>query len=820
MPSRAVVLGAMLASLSGAAHAATLEVTIRDSGGAPVENAIVQLVDPVDGWRARSTCTPTNPSGLSSCTNVKPGRWRVSVAARDAFLAAPGAHELLPPALVTIGEGADIVKAQVTLVRMDRLLLTLVVAERVDGTATVHLHDLSSDARLETYASTKEAREILLPPGRWRITVDPPGGFFLTGLELGGVNLPAPVATLDIVDPGRRDLLGIYVSSPCHVGGALSWSGTPYPPAHIVARLVALGPFASGARARGEQIAEVVTARMDKQGVFELHLLDGTWRLSAEGERVASSDPPFIDLTLGAGDDATADFSVTLKPDEDDGRVRIAITLRDASGMPLNGGFAEIWQSRDGATTKVDGKECAGRSVCSFRVTPGPYLVAGGHRNALPVSQEVIVVDKEEDEKNVFGLRLGRGASITADARTKEAWPFANVQLVIEPVDVTGATPPTDPELLAQRATRRLTFDATAQVSVPGLTPGTYRIYSRFREGVLASHRLRVGTDDKHLEDVLEVALDGEQKLALVVRPEPAAILSARLACAGGEELPIDLELQLCAENAALDPFGEKEPCRGVHHEKRLALAGRERDVLRVGGLPRGRFVVAMRPRGFDRWTFSQATEDPAQAAAVALVPGATAALGRIAIDCAPSLRLVVTPKDDSTVPPLDGVSVEALVDVVTTGEESAGPLRTRFPVRRLDVVGRSVVVHELPERTLDVSARLDQRFLVPGRAPAEPPTSRWASARGRELVLAVPIETVGGVIEIASAAAEAARLLDAEGGVVATVRREEGPLRFEHVPAGAWRVALCADADCGAPEPPLEVDVSAAQTAIAGPGP
>jgi hypothetical protein len=290
--------------------------------------------------------------------------------------------------------------------------------------------------------------------------------------------------------------------------------------------------------------------------------------------------------------------------------------------------------------------------------------------------------------------------------------------------------------------------------------------------------------EEKSLAEALELRFDGEEKVKLLVRAEPAVTLTSRLACTDGRELPIDAELRLCGPTERLVTFGEGAPCREVHRVKRVALGGRQRDRLEVGALPAGTAVIAIRPSGFDRWTFTPGTEKPREAGPVALQPGDPVELGLVEIDCAPSARVVAALPGGSAPPDLTEAVVDAAIDRDGTVDW----------VRRIERLPDVVVLRDLPEAALAIDVALRHPFLVPGVLRPDPTPVRWTAGRGAEIRIAVPA-TVGGVVEIESSA-PAARLVAAEQRGPATPG-DGTRVRIVSIPTGRYRAELCGDPAC-----------------------
>src|SRR5204862_4298997 len=113
---------------------------------------------------------------------------------------------------------------------------------------------------------------------------------------------------------------------------------------------------------------------------------------------------------------------------------------------------------------------------------------------------------------------------------------------------------------------------------------------------------------------VEETTLAEGEKKDVVLRLVPAAAITARLVCLDRGPLPEKAAVRVfpvAASGEDEDPASRKD---AVLDRGDLILTGRDKDGLFVGPLPAGPHTMALRPDGFDRWTFPPGPEDPERA--------------------------------------------------------------------------------------------------------------------------------------------------------------------------------------------------------------
>src|SRR5262249_54119388 len=136
---------------------------------------------------------------------------------------------------------------------------------------------------------------------------------------------------------------------------------------------------------------------------------------------------------------------------------------------------------------------------------------------------------------------------------------------------------------------------------------------------------------------------DKDQREEIAIRLLPAASGSARLACLDGGPLPELVSFRILpppimGDDREWHPDLDQDALLKGDH---AVLKGRLRDGVVVGPLGSGSYAVAVRPEGFDRWTFVPGTEDPSRALPVTLEEGQTTDLGVLYIDCGPTIAVV-----------------------------------------------------------------------------------------------------------------------------------------------------------------------------------
>ena len=118
----------------------------------------------------------------------------------------------------------------------------------------------------------------------------------------------------------------------------------------------------------------------------------------------------------------------------------------------------------------------------------------------------------------------------------------------------------------------------------------------------------------------------------------------------------------------------------------------------------------------------------------------------------------------------------------------------TRLPGPAVELAAGRITLRGLPEETVQVELTLSHPYFVPGTIHVEPLS--LALERGREAEVKVPVEEIGGAIEVDAGDAAGALLTDA-AGISLRSAADRGFVRFTGLRAASYSVRLCPDAEC-----------------------
>ena len=836
---------------SAPARTATIEVRVKDPDGAPLSDLNVglqALPDPTlaaggrsDPWiwlYAYRLNARTDAQGKAFISNVRVGSYSVNVGLPgNSYFIPPGQNPLSPQPTLTIVMEGERSTVDLVLARGDRMSCQLEIPYGPVASGKVIFVETTTGSRAESILQSSGNTaylERLLPPGRWEVTIDPPEGVLLQEFEMDRVPLPGSRATIDVIDGGRNVNLTWRYAASCRVTGALTWNLGDSQPGQVVAHLVRPGPWYDDAVRRGGSKFDSVRARSVRPGMYEVYLPNGSWRLQPEGDLLESSTPPFIDLDLSPGQEASADFDLKAKPEATEQSV-LNVRVESPDGRPLEHALVAVWP----LGAEKNGQEPLKRGETTGTYYPeavilglpkGSYLVAAGHEQYTEGRAEVREFQAATGQPSKVTVSLGRGAVVRALAKDEKGTPIENIVLKVSRL---GDSPPSlvkDPDLAKRRKHRTAATDETGRLKIWGLDSGTYSIEPTFGKDRQRTHFLRIARGEKLLEGAVETALTENEETDVDLRLVPAASLTARLACSDAGPLPRKASIRLLSpspdDETVADPAekpsqgpdarsgarASKSADHGKEKDVLLALGevkltGREWNTLFMGPMNGGAYAVAVRPEGHDRWTYAPGTEDRLRASPVGLEEGKTADIGVIDIDCGPTIAVRPRILSGDPVPDLREGKLEVVL------EQQAAPL-IKLPQPRQEVARRLIRLRGLPEGKFRVGVTLTHPYFIPTTIRLEPlPVTL---ERGGEAVVPVPVAAIGGAIVVSSDLGAAGAVLSplrqapshatvpSSGGVdPGDARRAiaiDGMVRFEGVTAGAYRLEVFFDAECTRP--------------------
>lgn len=810
----AAVLLATLVVCAGAPDARSAELAARvlDGDGVGLPDVVVSLlrVGPVPGAAgivAEGPGTVTRPpfattdlSGRAFFPDLGPGVYRVVFPGgglEERWLLKPPEGE----ALFTLPDERAQVELTLVLRRGDRLVVTIETDESSHACASIELVEQALGGEVAFSACSRRGASRIVPPGRWTVTATGQDGAMFESLEIDGVTTPGASGEFEVTVGGRTHFLQLRYGSGCSVSGRARWNVGDSPPASICARLVAPGPQLASALAAGEKQPDHACFPLSDSGNWIGRVADGSWTIAPEGERLLASDPPSAAFECRAREVGRFDFELRVRDEEETDKLYVKVV--SASGEPVNDATVELFPSDAGpldAASPLSLTRSVGREgVSVFLRTPRRELVA--------VASHRVYGDGQLDlglRRGHVVLELERRASLVILATGPDDAPFRGVELAVDALDgeparsaSTAATPAS--AWHEHRGHRRVVTDASGRATLEGLRPGRWRA----RPSVTGPDAARwlasilLEANEAVPETVLDVPESGQ--LPLTIRVAPASTVELRLACDDHGKVPMRASIALLEPHADAPwrdgpPIGRLEAATTLDG---LPLGGPQLDRLVAGPLPAGSFVVAIRPEGFDRWTFAPGTEDPARAGVLSLNEGEALDLGAWELNCRPSILLVPEWREPEEASRPDISRAEVALELAPAGLAPTG-------VAHRQPLGPVLRLTGLDPGRFAASIAVTDRLLLPTAARPEGDGSVVLLERGRELVRRVAFDARSGSLDVATDA-PAVRLRDAAGTSVAVLLpATDGVFRAGPLPAGTYRVETCRDATCEAPGRPL----------------
>ena len=804
----AVVLLAALVACGGvpAARSAELAVRVVDGDGVELPGVALSLlrVGPVPGAAAvpsspaRPPSATTDLAGRALVAGLVPGVYRVvfpGAGLEERWLLAPPSGD----EVFTLPD--ERARAELTLVlpRGDRLVVTVETGESSHACASIRLVEQPGRGEFAFAACTSRESRRIVPPGRWTVTATGQDGAIFEALELDGVLAPGPTAVFEVTAGGRAHDLQLRYGSGCRISGQTRWNVGKNPPAAICARLVAPGPRLAAALAAGEQQPDHVCFPIAESGGWSGRVADGRWTIAPEGDRLLGSAPPSASFECRGGEVGSFDFELRVRDEEETDRLSVKVVT--AEGEPVGGATVELFARDAGPPESAEPLalvQSFGREgITAFLRVPRRELIA--------VAAHPVYGDGQLDlglRRGLVALTLARRAALAIAATGPDGKAFRGVEVTLDAetgAPLTKAASPASKWRTAQ-VHRRAVTDATGRATLEGVRAGRWRV----RPAITGADSARwtaavvVAEHETAPETVIEVPESGQ--VALAIRVRPATTIELRLACDDGGKVPMRASVALLEPHAdaawrSALPIGALQ---AVTTRDGLPLGGPQLDRLVAGPLPAGRFAIALRPEGFDRWTFAPGTEDPERAGVYALGEGESLDLGAWTLDCGPSILLVPEWRTPQAGAPPDLAHARVAVERAPAAPSAepapaAGaaprdaPLRNARRLSGLD-----------PARAL-ASIAVTDRLLLPADARPDGGGAVRPIERGREVVLRVAFDAPAGSLDVTGDAA-AVRLLDAQGATVALLSPEgSGIFRAGPLPPGTYTAQCCRDAACAA---------------------
>lgn len=804
---------ALLVAAALPALGANVEVTVVDDGGKAVQGALVLIRPPSlhdaptrgAGVFRRGV---TDMRGSVTFTGLDPDQYAVRVSRLpDPLLVPPAADPGTPPPLITVTRRDEIARLRVVVRRGVPVVFRITDDRGRLRSARLRIRETDLGHEQSWVVSAERDLERALLPGRWEVLLEPPQGFLLSDVEVDGRSIEGFRPVLEIQRGSPTRYVTWYFSAPCRVSGTVHFEDERIG-VWIEALLVEPGPWIEQAERRGGSSFRSVRAGLDDRDRYEMVLPDGTWRLRARGPDVESADPPAAELELRPGDEDRVDFVV--RGDADGARGSLIVDVLGPTGRRIEDAAVEVWPLAEAER----GSEPAARAVVRYRamvrgLEAGDWLIAAAHPEFLEGTEELLGYEPDPDKPGQATVRLERAIRVHGVARDDKDEPVPGVRLSLARTDDGPQTIVAKPEIREALRNPQATSDASGHAWIESAWPGPYRATAELTGPRAGTRFVRFQPERGAPVDELELELTPgteERKVEMVV--QPAANLTGELVCLTDRRLPG--AASLVAVPGVEDPDDEAPPAERLPADGDAAeqpwpasalwlpdqpLRGERRNGFVAGPLEADAYRFAVRPAGFDRWTWAPGAEQRARASAIPVAEGEAVDLGILPIDCGPAIR--IAPRVTGKLPLPDLRELGGDPDLVVLDGTVTHDRRDRRVQRATVEADRdSVVLRELPEGQARLEVTLVHGYFLPTpdltfavEGPLEP---------GLTLHAAPVVPGIGGMVEVRvePRTAAAARLLP-ENGPARVTPTAEGVAVFPSVPAGPHRVELCADAAC-----------------------
>ncbi len=798
-----VCAGTLLLS-AAAATAGSIEVELRLPGGRLMRGTPLLLHPPPDDPRTPVAVLLGQPgtyraftadNGVAHFPGVAPGRYTVSLPRLPGGIVPPAENPLYPAPVMTLFDDEETLQARLRLQTGIQVGVELGVPGPAVGFRAIFRHPASGLELAAPFLPQLPRIEMLLAPTEWEVQVVAPPGQLLVDVEVDRGAAAGHVAAIALEPGGDPVWLTWTYEAAATIEGEVEVEGGTPPQVTIVATLLEDGGWLAAVQRRGGSRFREVSARVDAGGRYRLRLPDGLWRLVPAAKGLLASEPTALDVELGVGDVERADFEVVL---EEAPRQTFRVRVLDDETSPLTGAAVHLASLADPITVLRSGTtELFG---VDWPVLPEvDALLLAGHADFLEARTELR--DFRSQDVRQIEIELPKGAAFQLRTFDLDGRPADGVRWTIERL---GAPPElllADPAFVAAKNGRVATTDTSGRVRVEGFYGGRYGLGAQIPGHGRPGGLFRVGRPGDRPERWTAVELAERGVADLVAHQQPAANLRMQLLCDDGlppPEITAALAVDLDAPAASPEQAWAAAAVRG----REIPLVGRRRDELLLGPLAQGVYRLAVRPKGFERWTWafeagSAEAAHPIQLDVDEHAGNELVRLGDFPLECAPAVDLV--PRSGAgSLPELRRVRVRArLLDPAHGHEIAPSPAavarRGRFALRRL------------PHGRVRLEVVLSHRHFLPS------PELTWETEltleRGRTAEVELRIEAVGGAVEVVGTAA-LARLVDA-AGEAQTYPLDGRPTVFPSLAPGTYTVELCGDADCEPPQkrwPDVEV--------------
>lgn len=785
--------------------AGTIEVLVHERDGGPLAHEKVYLYRADPAGAVQSAARPwesaakavSDERGLAVFSHVAPGSYYVGAeSSRDpSLILSPTASSSATRAATIIGDD-DLARLEIVYERGVWITAQVVLGRQPqppDGPPwVVRQESPETGEQRSTPIRRKDGHaDFVLPTGRWVVYLDPFPGLILVGLEADGILLGGHTVELNLTKSSAKHFVQWTLSAPCTVRGKVRSDEGRISNVRIEAELVEPGPWFETARRRQGSVFDRGSADLDLSAEYRMMLPSGRWRLRPVGDGLLGSDPESVDLSLADGDDATADFMVTEEPLA---RGSIYVEVVSPDGRRVDDATVELWRAGERAPEDKPvqtGKLLPLHALVPFIGVPaGSYRVAAGRLGYVESEEEVSDYEPGPDRPRRVRVRLREGATIVARATDPDGKAAPGAVLRMERIEPFISHILLDGDLAAAQSQREATTDATSRTQAGGFHAGRYRLDAALEGSRRNSSFVELRGPGGAWGKTIEVDVADGGRMEVELRIVPAARIKGRLACEDRGPIPrmaAVVVLPSAVEATAAPDEAARDGGEGLVADRAL-LTGEARDTLVAGPLEEGAYRIAVKPGGYDRWTWAPDGEDSCDASIVPVERGAEKDLGSITVLCGPGVEIVPAIRSKQPIPDLTYGRALAVVKLKATDVPATAP-------REIAAKATSNLfsVRELPEGEVDLEVTVHHPYFLPGGdAHGVFPLKL---ERGHVVPVVVVVQAIGGAVRVRGAGA-AARLVPAEGeprlaSIVAT-----GAV-FEAVSPAAYRVDLCADPAC-----------------------
>lgn len=828
----------LVLAAAGSAHAATVEILLRERGGPvlPAERVYLADIVGVDPTSPRveealfrgSRSAMTDPRGIAIFAGTRPGMYlAVVMHPSDPTLLTRSTDPLSRPQFVELREDQERVRAVLELTRGMPVRLAIRSDKSGFPPAKARLLHVETGFTLEAVMrpDVLEA-ERALAPGTWRIGLEPPTGFIISDITRDGwpvdgcevrlaVEDAAPQVDVTWTIEGRAAAQGVIHDQLGHCGA----SGAR-------ATLVLASAAVEASRARGCPVPDVIDAGIDPERCrWSMTLPDGTWAFAPIVPAGVIWEPEAAAVEIVVGTSVTVDFKTTW-PDGIGKEPAKSVTasmvaeVLDPDGLRVDADVS-IWPAdADGSAGAPIARQRTRRGVLGIGgLEPRPLRVVASDpaflegettTDAWELPPTARLMPEDAGERLVT-IRLRRGCALAITATDGALAPASGVMAIVE----ANGEPPAIVRLAGTIDRWRFRAGATdgdGKIVLSSIHPGPHVLTARLAGERATTHLVQVREPGQEWAPSLALDLEeGPEPRPVEIRVVEAGSLEAELRCDGGGRLPPIADFRAVPALAVhLDETSNDDALAAAKLVRDgLALRGDARDAATMGPLPPGGWLLAIRPDGFDRWTWAPGQDALADAMTTIVEPGDATPLPPILIDCMPVVRLGPIVPEGLPIPNLRDAKVAATwlpVDAQQRHEGRGGALVAKRFVDRVDLRGAT-------EGKASLHAEVSHPHFLPAAPIAVDASLELRD--GRVARVPLPIADVGGAVDVraergtAIARAAVADAIEVREDVV------EGHALLAHLPAGRYDVSLV-DGDTKLRSWPA-IDVERAKTTRVG---